>query len=268
MLAAGVVQIRSNVTLESGELAFIVLNLGDHNILTGLDAAASPAWFDRLKAEQWESFTTSDMTGCIHALEERFGGRTWSLWHIFKDEQRKILQQILSVPLAELESAFRQFREHHSPLIQALKQRRLALPPAFDMTAAFVINADLLALLATGRPDLDKLQHCVEDARRLAVKLEEKELGFAAAACVVAGLSRLEVNPDSLAALEALVALFRILAPLGLDISLGSAQNRYFLIGKQQLDRVKAAAGRGDERAGKWFDLFGTLGRFLNVRVI
>ena len=77
-------------------------------------------------------------------MNQYFGTHNYSLWYLFKDEQRRIVTQILQTSLREIEVSFRHIYEHHYPLMQAMKEMRMPLPRELSAPAEFIITGDFI----------------------------------------------------------------------------------------------------------------------------
>ena len=132
-LVIGRATFTSEITLETGELAFGVLHFGDHNLHGGVRAMTSNAEYEKLIAEATAAFSRADIPEVIRAFDRGFGVDTYSLKSLFRDEQRSILSQILISTLDEAEAAYRQLYEHHAPLLRFLIDLKAPLPKAFRL---------------------------------------------------------------------------------------------------------------------------------------
>lgn len=90
-LAAGKIQLRSDITWEEKILSFAVLKLEKHNLIGRISEYIKDATFALMHQEIVEAFLKKDIAKVIHIMNKHFGTYDYSLWHLFKDEQRKIL---------------------------------------------------------------------------------------------------------------------------------------------------------------------------------
>jgi alpha-amylase/alpha-mannosidase (GH57 family) len=266
-LAAGKAQISSEITGEHTEVLYIVLHMGDHDMLAGLDAPDAEMAFNRLKQDLWSAFGKSDLTTCIHLIEKHFSSRVFTLWHLFKDERRKILRDILGLPLAEVEASFRQMRERYMPLMQAAKQAHMQIPRALQLIGEYIANADLRKALTAAELDIEGLERSVAEIERFSYTVDRVTIGYDAARIVTACLDSIEPNDNDSHCLSAITKLFRVLRPLSLELNLGRAQNRYFTLGKTAYVWMKSRAEQGDGAARQWIERFAKIGDYLHVRI-
>ncbi len=134
-LATGMAHIRSNITWAESDVSFAVVHLGDHNLIGGVREYISAEEFARMQSEIKEAFQRSDIPEMIHLMDEHFQAHSYSLWHLFRDEQRRVFGRILASTLAEVEISYRRIYDHHYPIMQVMKELRSPIPKAF-VTAA------------------------------------------------------------------------------------------------------------------------------------
>jgi alpha-amylase/alpha-mannosidase (GH57 family) len=265
-LAIGRARLRSNVTSSESRISFAVLHLGDHNLLGGVREFADEATFDAMYREIKEAFTRSDLPEMIHLMERHFQAHNYSLWHLFRDEQRKVWGRILESALVEVQGAFRQVYDHHYPIMQAMREQRTPIPKVFLTTAEFTINADLRAAVEADQPDRDRLQDLVAAVKRWGFEADKTTLGFVASRRICDLMERFNDKPEDSGPLEAIDILLRALEPLSLEYDLLKAQTLLFLIGKERAEEMKGRAAGGDEGAGTWVERFDRLSGHLRVR--
>jgi len=265
-LALGRACIRSDITGEETDISFAVLHLGDHNLIGGVREYRADDSFSIMCQEIKDAFMKSDVAEVIHLLDKHYGTHSYSLWHLFRDEQRKVLNQILDSTLKEIEASFRQIYEHHYPIMQVIKERGILLPKAFVATTEFIINTDIRKLLEDEELDLERLQKLAEEAKRWIIELDKTTLGFVASQKINSLMERLSQTPEDVSLLEPIEAIFRILSALPLELDLWKTQNIYFSIGKQLYSRMREKAEKGDQAAKKWVEHFNSLENYLHVR--
>ncbi|HEX8185815.1 MAG TPA: DUF3536 domain-containing protein, partial [Blastocatellia bacterium] len=177
-LAIGRAYLRSNVTSAESKISFAVLHLGDHNLLGGVREYLDDNSFDSMYREIKDAFTRSDLAEMIHLMDKHFEAHNYSLWHLFRDEQRKVWSRVLETALVEVQGAFRQIYDHHYPIMQAMKEQRTPIPKAFLTTAEFTINADLRDAIEAEEPGQDRLQDLVAAVKRWEFEADKTTLGF------------------------------------------------------------------------------------------
>ena len=142
-LAMGKVFLHSRITGEENTLEFAVFYLGNHNFLGGARESADDEAFLRMQAELKAAFAMSDIPQLIIAIERHFGSRSYTLWDLFKDGQRKVLYYILDSMLTDLESEYRQIYRQYFPLLKVMREMQIPVPKALEDPIWYILNSDL-----------------------------------------------------------------------------------------------------------------------------
>lgn len=266
-LATGRAHIRSEITLEEGRISFAVLHLGDHNINGGVSLLSSEEAFAAMQASVTEAFQRGDTPEVIRRIQQHFGTQTYSLWHLFRDEQRKILDRILQSTYEEITAAYRQIYENHSPLMHFLQGLHIPLPRPLLTAVDYLLNHQIQSLLNEEEPDPKQVSERLEEARRWSITLDRSGVGFAASHRIRALMQRLVEEPDWSPLIETIVALLDLLLTRPIDLDLWEAQNRYFSLGQQRLAVQRQHARQGEAEAVRWLEGFEKLGHLLGVRL-
>ncbi|MEA1943755.1 MAG: DUF3536 domain-containing protein [Euryarchaeota archaeon] len=267
-LAVGKARIHADITGEERLVCFAVLHLGDHNLIGGVRESVGDDFFSLMRQEITNAFTKSDIPEVIRSMDRHFETHSYSLWHLFKDEQRKVLNQILDPTLNEIEASFRQTYEQHYPIMQVMRELQIPLPKALAITVEFILNTDLRKLLETEELDLEHLQKLVEEAKKWSFELDMTTLGFVASQRINSLMEKLSMTPEDVSLLETIETIFRTLSALSLELDLWKTQNIYFSISRQLNGGMRERAEKGDQTAKKWVEHFNNLQDYLYVRSV
>jgi alpha-amylase/alpha-mannosidase (GH57 family) len=266
-LALGRTRIRSQITWAQGEFSFAVLYLGEQNLNAAVRAFQSEEAFDVLCREIYDAFERSDIPAVIRLMDHHFDGHTYNLWHLFKDEQRNVLNQIMSQTFEEIEVAFQQIYENHFPLMRFLQEIGMPIPRALAMPVEMVFNTRLKRLLENGDQDPAHLRAMVEEVKRMELTLDETTLSFVATGKIRRLAEKLSRHPDDAGLLSGLAEFLHLLKSLPLSLDLWQTQNIYFALHRRLAAGHTRAAESGDEAAAAWLADFRRLGDDLNVSV-
>jgi alpha-amylase/alpha-mannosidase (GH57 family) len=267
-LAVGRARIHADITGEEQLVCFAVLHLGDHNLIGGVREYRGDEFFSLMRKEMTDAFMKSDIPKMIRLMDRHFETHSYSLWHLFKDEQRKVLNQIIEPTLSEIADSFRQTYEQHYPIMQVMRDLQIPIPKALAATAEFILNTDLRKSLETEELDLEHLQKLVEEAKKWSFELDMTTLGFVASQRINSLMEKFSMTPEDLPLLERIETMFRILSALPLELDLWKTQNTYFSISRQLNGEMRESAERGDQTAKKWVEHFNNLQDHLYVRCV
>jgi alpha-amylase/alpha-mannosidase (GH57 family) len=278
-LAFGRMRVRSRVTWASEELSFAVLHLGDHNLSGGVrtwDGAASShgasshgaSSHAAMTKEINEAFGRADIAEVLRAIERHFPGGTYSLRTLFRDEQKKILDEVLGATLEGVERDYEQIYSQFAPLMRYLASLGQPVPKALHQAAEYTLTARLRRELERGRDvDLEAGRALVREARDAGVTLEGPELGRATEAALEEMLAELTRNPDDLPLLELTRAVASFAGFAGLRFDPVVSQNRFYEMRESVYGARRVAPMSHRPGHDKWIRAFRELGAQLGVRV-
>ncbi|HPQ80369.1 MAG TPA: hypothetical protein PLZ86_01425 [bacterium] len=195
-------------------------------------------------------------------MDQHFGTHSYSLWHLFKDEQRKVLAQVLGSAMKEAESAFRQIYDHHFPALQVINEIGHPLPRPLASTVEFVLNTDFHMALEQDA-DLARMERLGAEIKRWAVKLDKRTLSFAASGRLNEIFVRIDKNPEDVEAFEQADAFIRLMRDVGIPLNAWKAQNIHFALGRGLGGQMQERLSAGDERASRWLKAYEALGASL-----
>jgi hypothetical protein len=262
-LETGRAAIRSRITSERGEVSFGVLHFGDHNLNAGVRYFRGEEQFRSLIEESTRAFLAADLPQTVRVLDRHFEGITYSLKSLFKDEQRRILREIMSSTMTEAESSYTQVYEHHASLMAYLGESGMPLPSVLRITAEFVINRQLRHAFEEQDLELGRITSLLDNARREGITLDEQGLSYALKKRLEIMADELAVNPreDTLVKFNAAMKLVR---SLPFPVDLWKIQNVYY----QLLETIAPELqSREDERSRRWCEEYSKLGELLDMEV-
>src|SRR5205814_8897136 len=114
-----------------------------HHVNGGVRQFRGEEAFEEMAGEVADAFDRGDFAEVIRQLDRHFGESTYSLQSLFRDEQRKIIKQVLQANITEAETSFRRLYEHHLPTMRYLARAEVPMPRVFQVTADFLLNSDL-----------------------------------------------------------------------------------------------------------------------------
>jgi alpha-amylase/alpha-mannosidase (GH57 family) len=265
-LAIGLIRIRSNLTWNQRDISFAAINLGGYNISGGTRDFIGEEGFARMRGQIKEAFLKSDIPATIRLIDRHFRSQEYSLWSLFRDEQRKILNIVMATTLENVETAFRQVFEANYPVMNMMSALRTPLPKALSTTVEFIVNRDLRELLEKNDIPVANLRKQVSEIRKWPVEPDRNSLSLIARKAVTGQAKRLAEDPLDFPLWEKIEEIIRTLKPLNLDLGLWETQNIYFRIGRKMHADMQKKAEAGDAGARSWLEHFRRLGEELQVK--
>ena len=266
-LVTGRARFTSRITEESGELAFGVLHFGDHNVNGGVRVFGDQSEYPSVASALREAFSRADVPGMLRLLDQSFDKNIYSLKSLFRDDQRKILQNILASTLADAERSLRRQYEQQAPLMRFLADLRVEQPKLFRTLAQFALNSEIRDALQLNEVPRERLQSLLREAADMQVAVEAQSLEFIVRRRAEQSAQEFWRDPTELVGLERLVEAVDLAKSMPFQVNLWKVQN----LCAQRLDGtlagMKARVQQGDETASLWVSQLNSLAIALGVRV-
>jgi alpha-amylase/alpha-mannosidase (GH57 family) len=261
-LAIGSIEIRSIITRESERFELAVLHLGETELTGGVRVVRDQTDFADVRAQLAETMEPGEISAVIRLLDQHFGGNAISIRSLFRDEQRRILHQLLNATLQEAESAFRQLHERYDPLMRFHARLGIPVPKVLQTAAEFDLNLQLRRTLDEEPLPIAELEARLREARDEGVTLDETTL-LSFKHAIERAADRFHEHPEDLDRLEVFETLAGLVREFKIAVDLRRAQNRYFRMRNLVRPAIEASSGNG-HAAQQWLDLFDALGEELS----
>lgn len=266
-LGVGRARVTSTATREAADFAYGVIHFGDHNLNAGVvrypDGAAG---FRELERDLTRAFSRADLAEVIRILDGYFGGASYSLKQLFRDERRRVLGQILDSTLAGAEASYRQVYEHQAPLMRFLSDMGLKQPEAMRTAAAYIIQTDLGRAFSSDELDPARIWALLQESESWGLHLDTEDLGYRLQQTMERIAARVQADPTEEALLERLDAVVTLVRTLPMEVNLWRVQNVYYGLMEVLHPDMRARAEGGEERARIWVGRMAGLGEKLMVR--
>ena len=266
-LALGRSRVISEITQELEVFSYAILYLGEHNVTGGVRHFQSEPAFQAMCQEVKSSFETADVPQTIRLIDRHFGEAPYSLKSLFKDEQRRILNEILASTREDLESRLRLITERYTPLMKFLLSAGAPLPPALELARDTVLHSDIRRQLEAEPLDLVHLQGMVQEAREHDSRILDAHISYVVKNRMEQLMQQLAHQPADLERMQALEGLAELVMPLPLGLNLWKVQNTYWEMLQRVLPEFRQRAQAGDQPAQIWLTQFLSLGDRLGFAV-
>ena len=225
--AVGRATICSRITLEAADTTFGVLHFGDHNVNAGVRYFRGQQDYDELQRETEQAALGGDIPEILRIFNKHFDNTTYNLKSLFRDEQRRIVDQVLRSTLNEADTAYRQIYENHASLMQFLASIRAPLPYILRVTAEFVLNSRLRAAFSAENFNIGEIQDLLNTVKREDIQLDTPGLAFVLRKTINRMGEDLEANL-TLANLARFDEALSLLKLVPFDVDLWRTQNMFF----------------------------------------
>jgi len=265
-LAVGEVLLSSEITHETALLSFGALHLGDHNVNGGVRPSLGADIESYLSRELSEPFMRADFAEVLRIMDRRFGESNYSLRSLFRNEQRKLIEQILQAALAETESLYRQIYEQRAPLLRFLHSLNMPQPQALRAPADLVINDDLRRQLEQDEVDTERLKSLLKATSTESIALDTTTLEFAYRGTLERVAEAFAQEPQ-LDRLDRFHRATEALALLPFRVNLWKVQNYFYRTMQRCSDADRQGLAWDDGDKNEWKRCLDAVGEKLGVRV-
>ncbi len=265
-LAVGRARLRSDIVWEEDRIGFVVLRFGDHNVVGGVRTYKGEKEFNEMMESVREQFRRSNITGVISRMDEYFKDHNYSLWHLFRDKKREVMNRILEDTLKDIEGNFQRIYERHYPTIQAMKEMKIPLPRTLAAPVEFILSKNFYDQLSQENLDLEKLRNLADEFKRWSFTPDKASLSLLARQRLTQAMKKVLESPQDVGLLKTVEDLFLLLDKLAIEPDLWESQNIYFQLTKGHFPNMQQKAGQGNQRAKEWVACFRKIGPYLGVK--
>ena len=266
-LAIGKTKVYSKVTFSVRKFYFAVIWLGQNHIIGNSSAFMEDGDYQEMQDQIMEAFTRSNVADVIGIMQTFFGPEKFSLWNLFKDEQRKVLNEIVMKDVQQSEDSFRRIYNRNYNLISVMSEARIPIPQVLVKNLENVINSDIRHFFENGNLYPNRLENLAEDALKWKIELDRTTIAFAAAQRLHQLIRDLQPRDAELRLLDLVLRIFKVLEQLEVEVDLWEIQNEYFFRGKSLLDDQSSFNFRDQKSKLEWIRKFLQLGIHVKVKL-
>lgn len=261
--AVGRTTMKSDVTYSKKHFSFAVLYLGQQNMIGNISIDMDRKTFDEMHLNMTTAFKNTNLGEVIAYMQDYFGSEKYTIWHLFRDEKRKILQQITKKSLKQAENTFREIYNDNYQLMTGIQTSGIPVPATYLDAVQNVINTDLHMLFKQDKINLKLLTRLAVEIKKWQIKINDiAALNHQAGLAIFNAIEKLNDSEFNLDDLKKLNAVFEILHALELKPNIWKGQNLYFAMMKGFKQGTWVFTNE------EWQQEVQKLGDFLKVRVI
>ena len=145
-----------------------------------------------------EAFDQADTAEVIRLLDQIYGKDIFSLRQLFRDEQRKITNLILTDSLNSAAAVYRTVFESQAPLIRFLNGLEIPVPNALKSAAEIALNNQFQQHLERPELDAEGIQSLLREAAASKITLDGTTLEFKVRRRIEKEAAEFAANPTDL----------------------------------------------------------------------
>ena len=269
-LALGRCRLCSNLSGESADAIFAAFHFGDVNLAAGVYHYTTADTYQEMYTEVRAAFESGNVAETIRAIDKHFPAPyNYTFWHLFKEEQRRVINLILKDKYDQVEELLRTTYEGNYWMMTFLKSVNNPIPRPFHSLAEAAVNLGLWKVF-NGAFDMEHLGRLVKEAEAWSISIDRDGLQLWAGLWINEEMKKPEKAPqdaESSLLMERIGDVLQVLSGLSLDLDLWRAQNIYFNMRRTVFQEAQERATQGDEDAGRWVLAFNGLGAQLRIKV-
>lgn len=264
-LAIGRILVSSKITGESEHISFCILHFGGHALNGGVHTSFEDEAYHSMKDEIITTFEKGDFMDIVRLMDNYFGMHSYSLIDLFRDQQRNILNLLISKTLEDFETTYRHMYENNKILMNFLQETGMSVPvkrvilPAAEVT----LNFDIKKAFQEEAIDAVRIQNLIQDIQKWNISLDLIDIEFIAMRKLEELVDRLSSNPSDITLLLEIQKRIELLKLLPVEINYWQTQNIYYRMAKTRYGEFLSKAKAGEDDAIRWIDIFKYLGEML-----
>lgn len=177
-LSLGRITIVSNLTHARKTFSFGVLYLGQQTMIGSIRDDITATAFEHFASDITKEFRVGHVGEVIALLTANFGSETFSIWHLFRDEKRKILLSMTDRTLEIAAANFKSVYYDNYQLMSTMRANGMPLPDAYKAAINFTLHRRFEDVLTDGEGgllDQPRLDRLVADFRHWKHKWRESD---------------------------------------------------------------------------------------------
>ncbi len=263
-LAVGKTQVHSLITYSVREFYFAVIWLGQNHIIGNSSIHMEDDDFKKMQEEISDAFSNSRVAEVIGIMQTYFGPEKFSLWNLFKDDQRKVLNQIVMKDVLQAEDSFKRIYNRNYNLMTVMNEARLPIPAILVKNLENVINTELRHTFENGNLNAGRLENLALDAQKWNVELDKTTISFAASSKLYRLMQELTEHKD-VKILDTFLRVFKVMEELDIELDLWELQNKYFSFGKELMQDNSSVKFKDPAAQTEFKKKFAELGKCVEV---
>jgi alpha-amylase/alpha-mannosidase (GH57 family) len=153
-LAIGRLQLSSEITRETADLAFAVLHLGGWDFHCCIQPFAGRRNYTQMKDELGQALNQASAAQVILAMNRAFGNQSFDLQSLFAEERHRLMQMLSQGTLTRLDQIYTQVYRDNYGILAAFHRDGLPVPQELQVAAAVALNHRVLLALRSLEQEL------------------------------------------------------------------------------------------------------------------
>ncbi|HET8854737.1 MAG TPA: DUF3536 domain-containing protein [Salinimicrobium sp.] len=263
-LVIGHTEFRSGITWEKINIAYAVLHLGNHHLVGGVREYIGAEALEEVHSKASEYFKKGNVYEIFNMMDSYFGNHNYSFWHLFRDEQRSIMNLVMENTLKTAEGALQLLYENTYPLLQTFHGLNMEVPNRLQLPVDIAINNQLTEVLQEKNFKLDHFRKLINSAEIIYANLDIVTLNFLSDEKLTSLMLKFSEDIENIVLLKEINSFLTLLQKGPVQPVEWEAQNIAFRIKGGKYAEISGNNGE-NENAEQWLSEFSELARNLNL---
>lgn len=266
-LMIGRSEFSSEITWKKVDISFAVLYLGDHHLFSGVKKDFNQKDLEELHEKAAGFFQKGNIYEIFNLIDFYFGGHNYSFWHLFRDEQRRIMQLVMENTLKSAEGVLQLLYENTFPLLQTFNEINMKVPDRLRLPVETAVNTKLVNYLKSEKFKLDEFLRLLDSAEVIHLNLDVTTLNYLVDERLTNMLKTLEQQPENLDVLRSINQFLNHLKKSAISPEYWTAQNIAFDL---EVDKFQYYSERAEAEdfAKEWLKEFTQMAEQLNIALL
>jgi len=262
-IAVGRVTVDSRITYSKKHFSFAVLYLGQQNIIGNISIDMKSKDFKAMHERITAAFRSTNLGDVIAIMQEYFGMEKFTVWHLFRDEKRRILKQITARSLRQAEGVFREIYNDNYQLMTGMLESNIPIPETYSDAVQHVVNQDLHAFFQQDVLHINNLRRLAEEMKKWEIPLSNQQsFMLAASERLFYEVKKMAYSDVTLEHIQLINEILETIKNMGVELDVWKTQNTY----SSMINGFKN--GEWVFASKEWKKAFYQLGDLLSVRSV
>ena len=263
-LLIGRTEIRSDITWEKVDISYAVLHLGDQHLFSGVKKDFEEQALTELHEKAVEFFEKGNIYEIFNLMDTYFGNHSYSFWHLFRDEQRRIMELVMENTMRSAEGALQLLFENTYPLLKTFNEINMKVPDRLRLPVETAVNTNLVNNLKREKFKVSEFIRLLDTAEFIEVNLDITTLKFLVDQRLTSMFLKLKEHPEDQKLMDNIIKFLDRLNESAISPEKWAAQNIAFDLLEEKYSEMQTQA-EGNEEAGKWVEKFTVIAENLNL---
>jgi alpha-amylase/alpha-mannosidase (GH57 family) len=262
-VAVGRIRAESQMTHISDRISLCVLYFGGQALNGGARAFLGDEAYRSMKTEVISAFENGEFAEIVRLMDKHFGMHNYSFTSLFRDQQRTILDSLISETMEDIRDSYRKIYENNKILMGLLQNAGMPVKRAFLHAAEVTLNFDLERLLLGDIIDVTELRNLHNEILKWNISVDVIEIEFKIRKKLEQIMKRWCEEPDNTDMLIDIQKRLKMIHMLSIEMNNWHIQNIFYKGAKEVFPVNLRKAQSGDKKALQWVSIFKNVGQML-----